>query len=57
MASLRDVQDKIGGVKKTKQITNAMNMIASVKLRGAQSRIERFRPYADKFFEIGRAHV
>lgn len=52
MASLRDVQDKIGGVKKTKQITNAMNMIASVKLRGAQSRIERFRPYADKFFEV-----
>lgn len=52
MASLRDVQNKIGGVKKTKQITNAMNMVASVKLRGAQTRIERFRPYADKFFEV-----
>lgn len=52
MASLRNVKDKIGGVKKTKQITNAMNMIASVKLRGAQARIERFRPYADKFFDV-----
>lgn len=52
MASLRDVRDKIGGVRKTKQITNAMNMIASVKLRGAQTRIEQFRPFADKFFEV-----
>lgn len=52
MASLRDIQNKIVGVKKTKQITKAMNMVASAKLRGAQSRIERFRPYADKFHDI-----
>ncbi|MGE4298241.1 MAG: F0F1 ATP synthase subunit gamma [Desulfovibrionaceae bacterium] len=50
MASLKDVQMKITGVKKTKQITKAMNMVASAKLRGAQQRIERFRPYADKFY-------
>lgn len=52
MPSLKDVQSKIVGVKKTKQITKAMNMVASAKLRGAQSRIERFRPYADKFYEM-----
>ena len=52
MASLKDVQTKIGAVKKTKQITKAMNMVASAKLRNAQSRIERFRPYADKFYEM-----
>jgi len=52
MASLRDIQRKIGAVKKTKQITKAMNMVASAKLRNAQLRIERFRPYADKYFEI-----
>lgn len=52
MASLRDIQNKIVGVKKTKQITKAMNMVASAKLRGAQNRIERFRPYADKFHDI-----
>ena len=52
MASLKDVQIKIGAVKKTKQITKAMNMVASAKLRNAQSRIERFRPYADKFYEM-----
>ena len=52
MASLRDVQNQIAGVKKTKQITKAMNMVASAKLRNAQSRIERFRPYAEKFYEL-----
>jgi F-type H+-transporting ATPase subunit gamma len=52
MPSFRDVQNKIGAVKKTKQITKAMNMVASAKLRTAQSRIERFRPYAEKFYEV-----
>lgn len=52
MASLRDVQNQIAGVKKTKQITKAMNMVASAKLRNAQERIERFRPYANKFYEM-----
>ena len=53
MPSLKDVKMKIVGVRKTKQITKAMNMVASAKLRGAQSRIERFRPYAEKFHLIG----
>ena len=52
MASLKNVRMKIAGVKKTKQITKAMNMVSSAKLRGAQSRIERFRPYADKFYDM-----
>ena len=52
MASLRDIQQKIHGVKKTKQITKAMNMVASAKLRGAQNKIEQFRPYAEKYLEV-----
>ena len=51
MPSLKDVQDKIVGVKKTSQITSAMNMVASAKLRGAQEKMENFHPYADKFNE------
>ncbi len=54
MPSLKDVKTKIAGVRKTKQITKAMNMVASAKLRGAQTRIERFRPYADKFHAVLR---
>lgn len=49
MPSLKDVQMKIQGVKKTSQITKAMNMVASAKLRGAQEKMESFRPYTSKF--------
>ena len=52
MASLKDVRVKITGVRKTKQITRAMNMVASAKLRGAQARSEKFRAYADRFHEM-----
>lgn len=52
MATLKDVKTKIGAVKKTKQITRAMNMVATSKLRGAQQKMEAFRPYAVKFAEV-----
>ena len=52
MAALKDIRQKIVGVRKTKQITKAMYMVASAKLRGAQARIERFRPYAAKFHDM-----
>lgn len=52
MATLSDIKRKIGAVKKTRQITKAMNMVAAAKLRGAQSKMESFEPYAAKFAEV-----
>lgn len=52
MPTLKDVENKIKAVKKTKQITKAMNMVAASRLRGAQSNMEAFRPYAAKFGEV-----
>ena len=52
MATLKDVLRKIGAVKKTRQITRAMNMVAAARLRGAQMRMEGFEPYAKKFSEV-----
>lgn len=52
MASLKDVQNKISAVKKTRQITKAMKMVATSRLRGAQVNMENFRPYAGKFSEV-----
>ncbi len=52
MPSLKDIKLKIAGVKKTEQITKAMNMVAAAKLRGAQARMEDFRPYAEKFAAV-----
>lgn len=52
MATLKDVKTKISAVKKTQQITKAMNMVAASKLRGAQASMEGFRPYSAKFAEV-----
>ena len=52
MATLRDIKNKIAAVKKTKQITRAMNMVAAAKLRTTQGRMENFAPYAKKFSEV-----
>ena len=52
MATLKEVQLKISGVKKTKQITSAMKMVATSRLRGAQLAMEAFRPYANKYAEV-----
>ncbi len=52
MPTLKDVELKIIGVKKTKQITKAMNMVATSRLRGAQQNMDAFRPYAGKFAEV-----
>lgn len=52
MPTLKDVENKIKAVKKTKQITKAMNMVAASRLRGAQTNMEAFRPYASKFSEV-----
>ncbi len=52
MATLRDILRKIGAVKKTQQITKAMNMVAAARLRTTQGRMENFKPYAGKFAEV-----
>jgi F-type H+-transporting ATPase subunit gamma len=52
MPTLKEVQTKIGSIKKTKQITKAMNMVAASRLRGAQNAMEGFRPFAGKFAEV-----
>ncbi len=52
MATLRDIKSKIDGVKKTRKIVRAMNMVASAKLRTTQDKMQSFRPYANKFAEL-----
>lgn len=52
MASLKEVKNRIGSVKSTRQITSAMKMVASAKLHKAQGRIESMLPYQRKLNEI-----
>jgi F-type H+-transporting ATPase subunit gamma len=52
MANLKAIRTRLSSVKSTRQITSAMKMVAAAKLRKAQDRIVRLRPYADKLHEI-----
>ena len=46
MPNLRDIRRRITSVKNTQQITKAMKMVAAAKLRGAEERLRKGRPYA-----------
>ena len=52
MPSTRDIRRRIRGVKNIKQMTRAMNMIATARLRRAQMKAESARPYAERISEI-----
>ncbi len=44
--SQRDVKNRIASVQNIRKITRAMEMVAAARLRRAEQRIERLRPYA-----------
>ncbi|MBQ1876270.1 MAG: ATP synthase F1 subunit gamma [Selenomonas sp.] len=54
MASLQDIRHRIKSVKSTRQITSAMNMVATSRLRRAKEAANANRPYAEKVVEVVR---
>jgi F-type H+-transporting ATPase subunit gamma len=52
MPSLIDIRRRVRAVKSTQQITKAMKMVSSSKLRRAQERILRSRPYAETMLRV-----
>jgi F-type H+-transporting ATPase subunit gamma len=52
MATLREIRQRISGVKSTQKITKAMKMVAAAKLRRAQDAVISARPYARKMKEV-----
>ena len=52
MPSLKEVKTRIGSVKSTRKITNAMKMVAPSKLHHAQRAIECMRPYEKRLASI-----
>jgi F-type H+-transporting ATPase subunit gamma len=52
MANLKAIRNRIASVKSTRQITSAMKMVSAAKLRKAQDKIVKLRPYANKLQEI-----
>ena len=52
MASLQDIRHRIKSVTSTKQITSAMNMVATSRLRHAKEAANANAPYAKKVIEV-----
>ncbi len=56
MAAGKEIRGKIKSVENTKKITKAMEMVAASKMRKAQERMRKARPYAEKVRNIA-AHL
>lgn len=52
MAVAREIKSKITSVKNTQKITRAMEMVAASKMRKAQDRMKRSKPYAEKIRDV-----
>lgn len=52
MPSLIDIRRRIRSVKNTQQITKAMKMVATARLRSAQERVVNSRPYSKMLSEM-----
>jgi F-type H+-transporting ATPase subunit gamma len=50
--NLRDIRNRIRGIRNIGQVTRAMDMVASARLRRAQMRAQAARPYARRIQEI-----
>ncbi len=56
MAGSREIRNKIKSVKNTQKITRAMEMVAASKMRKAQDRMKKARPYGEKIRDVA-AHM
>ena len=56
MPGSKEIRTKIKSVQNTRKITKAMEMVAASKMRKAQERMRKARPYADKIRNIA-AHL
>jgi F-type H+-transporting ATPase subunit gamma len=52
MASTQELKRRVRSITNTRKVTRAMELVASARLRRAQSRIESMRPYADRMQEL-----
>jgi F-type H+-transporting ATPase subunit gamma len=52
MPSLREIRQRIKGTKNMAKITQAMQMVASSKMRRVQERVEQARPYSEQLRDL-----
>ena len=50
--SLKDLRDRIGSIKNTKKITDAMKLVAAAKVRRAQTAVQNGRPFSENLVKV-----
>jgi len=55
MAAIHNLRRRIKSVRNTRQITRAMKLVAAAKMKRAQERVYRARPYANKLQDVIRS--
>ena len=54
MPNLKDIRTRIGSVKKTRQITSAMKLVAGARLKRATEQATAARPYREQLEAVLR---
>lgn len=49
---LKEIRDRIGSVKNTQKITDAMKLVAAAKVRRAQTAVVNGRPFAENLVKV-----
>jgi F-type H+-transporting ATPase subunit gamma len=57
MASVRELRGRISSIQNIQKVTGAMKLIATVRQKKAQDRVNAARPYADKMAEVMQSLV
>lgn len=52
MAGAKEIRTQIGSIKSTQKITSAMEMVAASKMRKAQERMQRGKPYSQRIRSV-----
>lgn len=52
MSGSKEIRTKIASIKSTQKITRAMEMVAASKMRKAQDKMRKSRPYAEKIRQV-----
>ncbi len=52
MANLKEIRSKVASIKSTQKITKAMQLVAASKMRKAQERMAKGKPYAQKIRQV-----
>lgn len=52
---MKELRDRIGSVKNTKKITDAMKLVAAAKVRRAQEAVVNGRPFSENLVKVRAA--